>query len=628
MEKWKAIQWNKSFLAIAKELLKIIGLSVPFVAMDAMIRVLTMEVSYSQKTMVFPSILFSVSWILLFIFVSLNFKQRIGRCIYGLAFIIFFVVFLVNSVYFPYTGFFFSFNLLLMASEGSSYIMDTILHTNPIIFVIVGVIFAVGILAIVKFPKKEKNQIKKCGIVVLVFLIVHFITPIFYGSANSGLEWDTWRNPRNVYQNFNDSNKSIKVCGLYEYAIRDLYVTFLKTKEVENPEDIAFLDSEFENITLHEDNEYTGIFKGKNVIFLQLEGIDSWLLNQQDMPNLYGMLNNSIIFDNHYSYYNGGGSTFNSELAVNTGLITPISTVRNAYTFSSNTYKYSMPKIFRNLGYTVNAFHMNKGEYYSRRLNYQNWGYENYYGLLDEKEYNDITYELDRELILNESFYEKLFQQEEPFVHYLITYTPHTPYNTTKGKGLYLAKELYGEEVPELTEEETARLYVAETDNMVGLLLQALEENGLLDDTVIVAYADHYLYTLNDKTILENYKETENNLINYTPFFVWSNNMEQVVVDKVNSQIDILPTVLNLFGVKYREQYYIGNDIFDENYKGYVFFSDYSWYDGEIYVENGEVTNGKEVDSAYVEEMSVHINNLVQKNDSILIYNYFSKLRR
>ena len=104
--------------------------------------------------------------------------------------------------------------------------------------------------------------------------------------------------------------------------------------------------------------------------------------------------------------------------------------------------------------------------------------------------------------------------------------------------------------------------------------------------------------------------------------------MEQVVVDKVNSQIDILPTVLNLFGVKYREQYYIGNDIFDENYKGYVFFSDYSWYDGEIYVENGEVTNGKEVDSAYVEEMSVHINNLVQKNDSILIYNYFSKLRR
>lgn len=628
LEKLKEVQFNKETVVnVLKGILKAILLALPFILMDVFIRVLAMEVSYSQKAMILPSIVFTTIWILLFVLVSMNLKRTFGRIVYAVCFGVFFVVFLVNSVYFPYTGFFFSFNLLLLASEGSAYIMDTILSTNPLIFVIAAVILVLGIVLIVKFPKKEKNNFKSIIIIFVAFVIAHLFTPNLYGAANGDLEWDTWRNPRNVYQNFNDSNKSIKVCGLYEYAFRDFYMTFVKPKEAEDPEEIAFLEEIFAETTMHEENLYTGMFEGKNVIFLQLEGIDSWLLTEETMPNLYSLMGNGFVFENHYSYYNGGGSTFNSELAVNTGLITPISYIQNAYTFSSNMYTYSMPKLFREKGYSVNAFHMNKGEYYSRRLNYQNWGFENYYGLLDETTYDDISYELDRELILNESFYEKMFEQDGPFVHYLITYTPHTPYNSTSGKGLYLAKEIYGEEVPELSEEECARMYAAETDKMVGLLMEALEDNGLKDNTVIVAYADHYMYTLSDKTILEQYKITENNLINHTPFFIWSSDMDQIPVYKVNSQIDILPTVLNLFGISYEEEHFIGNDILDHDYEGYVFFSDYSWYDGNVYVENGEVINGAEADPAYVEEMNTHINELIQKNDLILKYDYFRRLK-
>ncbi len=610
---------------IIKELIRIFRVALPFILMDVVIRVFTLGVSYSRKAMLFPSVLFSVIWILLFVLISLSMKRKIGRIIYAICFGIFFIIFLVNIVYYPYTEFFFSFNLLLMASEGSSYVLDTIINTNPVIFGIAFVVLMVGLITIKKFPRKQGNHFKRAGIIAGLFVVLHMVTPLFYGGANSGLEWDTWRNPRNVYLNFNDSNKSIKVCGFYEYTIRDFYMTFLKPEEKPNPEHMEFLDSEFKDVTLHEENEYTGIFEGKNVIFLQLEGIDSWLLNKEDMPNLYGLLGNSIVFNNHYSYYNGGGSTFNSELAVNTGLITPISVVRNAYTFSSNKFTYSMPNIFKSMGYRVNAFHMNKGEYYSRRLNYQNWGYNSYNGLLDVENYDDISYELDRELILNETFYRKMFMQSRPFVHYLITYTPHTPYNTIEGKGYLLGQEKFGETVPLLSEEETARLYASETDNMVGLLMKALEDNDLLDNTVIVAYADHYLYTLSDKTILDQYKQTENNLINHTPFFIWSKDMERVNVNKVTSQIDILPTVLNLFGVQYQEEYYIGNDAFDKNHKGYVFFSDYSWYDGKIYVENGEIVNGVQADPKYVEQMNQHITELIQKNDYVLIYDYFRK---
>lgn len=614
---------------IPKEVIRILELALPFILMDVFIRILSLKVAYSQWRMILPSILFTAVWILFIVLVSLGLKDKIGRVVYTIGFGLFFIIFLVNCVYFPYTNFFFSFNLLLLAGEGSAYILDTILSTNPLIFLVAFGILFLAIRTIKRFPKREKGYWKWILLVIGVFTIVRLHIPNLYGRPNGALEWDTWRNPRNVYENFNDANKSMKVCGLFEYSMRDAYLTFFQAKEKEDPNEIAFLDKIFEHTTVHAENEYTGIFEGKNVIFLQLEGIDSWLLNEKDMPNLYKLLNNSMVFNKHYSYYNGGGSTFNSELAVNAGLITPISYIQNAYTFNMNYYTYSMPKLFQQLGYNVNAFHMNKGEYYSRRLNYQNWGYENYYGLLDESSYKDVSYELDRELILNKSFYNKMFHKSEPFVHYIITYTPHTPYNTLVGKGLYLAEEKYGVgAAPVLSEEETVRLYASETDKMIELLMKALEDNGLIDNTVIVAYADHYLYTLGDKTILDKYKNTSNNLINETPFFIWSNGMDKKVFNKVNSQVDILPTVLNLFGIKYEEEHFLGKDILDPNYNGYVFFSDYSWYDGNVYVEDGEAVSGTVKDESYILQMNMYINELIKKNDLILKYDYFRKIKR
>ena len=66
----------------------------------------------------------------------------------------------------------------------------------------------------------------------------------------------------------------------------------------------------------------------------------------------------------------------------------------------------------------------------------------------------------------------------------------------------------------------------------------------------------------------------------------------------------------------------------DESYKVYVFFSEYSWYDGNLYVENGEVTNGKKADKAYITSMNEHINRLVQKNDLTQKYDYFREVNK
>lgn len=607
----------------------------PFLLMDIIIRSFGNGTNLYKVWNIIPNF-FTITWACLFIGISLSLKSKIGKWVYLGVNILFLIMFLTNGIYYSTTHNFFDFILLESTSEGAPYMMDCIKNCNVWIYIWFVIIIFTIYIGFKKIPKKDNFNYKNVIIVVLVFLLIHLLLPNLYGSANSSLEWNTWQNPRNIYKNFNDANKSMSITGLYEYTIRNFYITFLQTEEEETSEDYEFLMEAF-SVNNNEVNKYTGIFKNKNLIFVQLEGIDDWLLTEKDMPTLYGMLNNSFVFQNHYSYYNGGGSTFNSEFAVNTGFITPLSYTQNAYSFNKNSFPYSMANMFKNQDYVVNAFHMNSGEYYSRQTNYTNWGYDKYYGLLDINDYKDKSYTLDRELINDVTFQEKMFSKDSKFVDYIITYSNHLPFTNTKG----VCKLLYdmemdlndtvdmGEESSstfvQLTEEECIRKQAHETDYMMELLLKKLTELNLIDDTVIVVFTDHYLYTVEDKTILDKYKNTSNNLINKTPFFIWQNNMKRTNIKEVTSQLNILPTTLNLFGINYNPNYYIGSDALSSNYKGIVFFSDYSWYDGNIYVDNGVIVNNKSSSQEYLDEKNYYIHYLTKKNDLALKYNVFKK---
>ena len=607
----------------------------PFLLMDIIIRSFGNGTNLYKVWNIIPN-LFTITWACLFIGISLSLKSKIGKWVYLGVNILFLIMFLTNGIYYSMTHNFFDFILLESTSEGAPYMMDCIKNCNIWIYIWFVIIIFTIYVGFRKIPKKDNFNYKNVIIVVLIFLLIHLLLPNLYGSANSSLEWNTWQNPRNIYKNFNDANKSMSITGLYEYTIRNFYITFLQTEEEETSEDYEFLMEAF-SVNNNEVNKYTGIFKNKNLIFVQLEGIDDWLLTEKDMPTLYGMLNNSFVFQNHYSYYNGGGSTFNSEFAVNTGFITPLSYTQNAYSFNKNSFPYSMANMFKNQDYVVNAFHMNSGEYYSRQTNYTNWGYDKYYGLLDINDYKDKSYTLDRELINDVTFQEKMFSKDSKFVDYIITYSNHLPFTNTKG----VCKLLYdmemdlddtvdmGEESSstfvQLTEEECIRKQAHETDYMMELLLKKLTELNLIDDTVIVVFTDHYLYTVEDKTILDKYKNTSNNLINKTPFFIWQNNMKRTNIKEVTSQLNILPTTLNLFGINYNPNYYIGSDALSSNYKGIVFFSDYSWYDGNIYVDNGVIANNKSSSQEYLDEKNYYIHYLTKKNDLALKYNVFKK---
>ncbi len=613
----------------------IILIALPFILIDLITRILGRKINFFSIGRLVPN-LFTLIWVFLMIGICLFLEKKKGKILYIFFFILSLALFITNNVYYSMTNSFFDFSLIMMAGEGSVYIIDAILNCNIWVYISCIIIIISFIFALKYFPSRKKTNLKNIIRVFFIFLIVHFIIPFLLGSPNNELTWSTWRNPRNIYINFNDNNKSMTITGIYEYSIRNFYITFIKAKKSSNEEEVLFLGEVYNNTEDNYSNKYTGKYKDKNLIILQLEGTDNWLITKEDTPTLYKMMNSGINFTNHYSYYNGGGSTFNSEFAVNTGFITPLSYTQNAYTFNKNYFPYSLANLFKKEEYAVNAFHMNTSEYYSRGTNYKNWGYDNYYGLIDLGTYKDDSYTLDRELILNDTFREKMFN-ENKFVDYIITYSGHMPFTTEKGlcKSLItedLLKEQGIEELskdqvlPNLTEEECARRQAKETDYMVELLINTLQEKMLLDDTVIVVFTDHYLYTLSDQTILDKYKETDNNLINHTPFFIWSNNIEKTKITEVTSQLNILPTLINLFGLEYHPNYYIGTDALDSNYNGYVFFSDYSWYDGNVYVDGGIVTNNKIIDPLSLEDKNYYINYIIRKNDLTLKYNYFKTI--
>ena len=621
-------------------------LSLPLVLLYIFGTILCLKVPYGFKSYYAP-ILFTISYIILFVGVSTNIKKPFGKLLYILINFVFIIMYFANGVYFSLTKNVFDFSLTESASEGAPYIVDTILKCNISIFIFTAIIIAGFVYALRHFPKNEESSAKGALTCILIFLVMNLLTPYTLGRENNELTWSSWRNARNIYNAYNDSNKSMKISGIFEYTVRNFYLTFLRTEEEENEEDNEFLVESHEEIEKN-NNKYTGVLNGKNLIIIQLEGMDNWIINENDTPTIYKMMNESINFDNHFSFYNGGGSTFNSEFAINTGYITPFSYNKNAYSFNKNSFPYSLANLFKNEGYKVNAFHMNSGEYYSRKINYKNWGYDNYYGLKDLGTYEDASYELDRELILNEDFNTLMFPEDTKFVDYIITYSGHLPFTNTKGvcKMLYeedKAKESENNEVSnvanneeqtteeteddfvEMTEEECIRKQNKETDYMMSLLLEKLEEKELINDTAIVVITDHYLYTISDLSIIARYKETSNNMINETPFFIWSKNLSKNNIKEVTTQLNVLPTILNLYGIKYNPNNYIAEDALDSNYKGLAFFSDYSWYDGKTYFDSTFDMDGNNINKEDIENKNYKVSYLARKNDLTLKFNYFNR---
>lgn len=388
------------------------------------------------------------------------------------------------------------------------------------------------------------------------------------------------------------------------------------------------LNNYFINRNITPKNEYTGIFEGKNLIVILMESTNEIFINEKEYPTLYKLYTEGFSFRNNYSPRNNC-STGNNEMTSMTSLFT-INNTCTANTYKKNVYPEAIFNIFNNKGYTTSSYHDYAEYYYARRTIHPNMGSMAYRNVTELKIPWSSVYEewpSDTELVEKATPY---FINEEHFMAYLTTVTPHQPYTVSSEMGNKHLEEFSGYDYSINTKRYMSKL--KELDAALKLLLEKLEAAGKLDDTVIAIFADHYPYGLTTKQINQvlPYDVTVNNEVDRTPMVIYNSATPGKTITKYTSIIDLLPTLLNMFNMDYDPRLYLGTDIFSNNH-GRTVFADGSWQDDKGYFS---ATKGnfipKDSENTYTSEELLAINseiNTRQKMSALAIKNdYFNYL--
>ncbi len=354
---------------------------------------------------------------------------------------------------------------------------------------------------------------------------------------------------------------------------------------------VAWLASYMNTVKPTKKNDYTGMFNGYNVVFLSLEAFSGAAISKELTPTLYKLSNECFVFNNFYTplYY---GSTNAGECQNLLGLYpkqgSPMS-LQESGRLGTNCY-FSLGPQLSKLGYHNIGFH-NGWEMYDRAETMWNLGYSDWYylanGLKAEKTASGNYKWPQRDTFMIENTLDMYVNDSVPFNAYYMTISGHTPYSWS-----WVALQ-YKDELADYDWSSTTKAYVAtvmEVDRALAALLKGLEEAGQLDRTLIVAVADHIPYTgveiLGELTgnnygtsdmarnCNERYLDTE---VYRNTLIMWTGSMkEKVEINKVCTQVDILPTVLNLLGLEYDSRMLPGTDMLSSD-PGLVIFYSKSW---------------------------------------------------
>lgn len=355
-------------------------------------------------------------------------------------------------------------------------------------------------------------------------------------------------------------------------------------------EDVSWLANYFSSASPTRKNEYTGMFKGYNVIQLVIEGFSGYAIDPELTPTLYKLANEGFVFNNYYTalHYT---STSNGECQTLLGLYpkngNPI-TMKRTGVLGTNAY-FSLAQQLGREGYQVLGYHGNY-DMYGRQASHTNLGYTwKQFGTgldVDTTSSGEIAWPA-RDTQVIENSVDDYINSDQPFHVYYLTISGHMPYSNNRIVQPYL------DQVRALPYSQTTQNYMAtvmEVDRALELLLQKLEEAGKLDKTLIIATGDHIPYSnagvleeLSGRTFgsskdLEALNESAIDFDVYkNTLILWSASMEEPVqVDKPCCQVDILPTVSNLLGLEYDSRMLSGRDILSDS-EGLVIFTSRSW---------------------------------------------------
>lgn len=563
---------------------------------------------------------FTLSWIFLIFFVCLFIlPKRVGKITYCVISGAFIVLALSQYIYFGIFNQFFWIKSIALLGEGSEYLGYAFKYVDLRLLFCTVLSAAFLVIAALKWKKPDLKS-KKIWLFALIpvfsiFLLNTYMQPELFNDSQD--DWDSWRKPRVVYKQFSDSNKSLCACGFYQFTFRDIFKTVFSSGKYSD-EDYERASNYFSSQKNPSQNEYSSLLEGKNLIAVMLEGVDTWMLDERYTPTICYMMKNGISFTQYYAPTFGTGHTLNSEFAFNTGFFNPITSV-SAVNFCSNRFPYSLAHLFKAKGYTANSFHYNNSEFYNRGIMHNSFGFSAYNSFSDFGMPVTVS-QADSNILKNDDIYKKM-TEAQPFYDFVITYSGHVPYTYNDAK-LSVAKQNHPSLIdPSMNEEKNNCLILAaDTDDFFKQLLERLEKDGLSDNTVILAFTDHYAYGFSDQELLKEYKNGD--IIYRVPAFIYSPSLKAEEISKPMMTVDFLPTLINLFGLE-NDGFYIGGDILDKSREGFVYFGNAAWLDEKMYY----VPSDKEPEEnlkEYIQKNNKRVKESFEINDITITGDYFA----
>lgn len=562
-----------------------------------------------------------------------------GRIVFGVTYFLFAAYTAVQ------TGYYNLFNQMMWitefryASEGSEFFSVLLQYPLHWWLLLVGSL-VLGAVIVWKFPRRVR-QWQRTTIAALVAasaVIGAMLLPeaVFVHDRQvqyAGSDYGRAQSAEAAYTNMFNAHRLYKVCGVYQTAVKDVYrdmiYPLLPGYASAKAEAVKEVDSYFAQRGEKQENEMTGIFRGKNVVFVLMESMDDWALGEHT-PTINRLMEEGIDFTDFYTPPYGGVRTFNTEFCANTGSFLS-SQGGYAFDYVTNDYRQSLACLLTQQGYSAKVYHYNTPDFYSRGVFSPAMGYEEYVSYEDyvtEATKRDL-YD-DQFLFNNEQVSESFFREGQK-LNFIITRSAHLSYKYNEVLsywGLQKYPEYRG--MTGHQEEDCMYLKARLVDDMFARLLEELEAHGELENTVIVAFTDHYTYGVNDvELVLERSGVDDMLLLEKTPCFIWSADGPAVKVVKTLNTSDLLPTVLNLMGIE-SPYSYLGQDAFDDRYEGYALFPNGSWVsNGVAYNVSNDRTmvleDGAAATKELVARMSQTLSRYVYINNLILETDYYSQ---
>lgn len=591
-----------------------------------------------------------------------------NRFTYYLIFdIIFMALCMINSIYYTFYTSFASVSMLSLtqyiASVGDA-VVENVLQPKDLIYILGPIILIITHLKLkkgnyykkieVRSERKRKTIKTLIAGACLVVLFTVMLSPLdisrFVKQWNR--EYVVMKFGIYVYQ-LNDIISSVqpKINSLFGYdkAMKEFKEYFADVKKSPN-------------------NKYTNIFKDKNVLVIHAESIQNNLFdlqfNGQDVvPNLKKIASEGMYFSNFYPQVSVGTSS-DSELTFTTSLM-PTQSGTAFVSYFDRTYN-SIPKLMNDKGYFTFSMHANTADFWNRRAMYEHLGYKKFYSKADYEVTSDniVGLGLSDKEFFKQSMpkLKKINEKYDKWYGLMIMLSNHTPFSDVEHYGDYevnIKEEVTKEDG---TVEEVIHPYMEGkklgnyfksahyADQAIGELFQELEENQLLDDTVVIIYGDHdarlsrsdydYMYNYSTETDSKldkddpNYKEYDSyqyELGRKVPFIIWTKDMAgsdlNMEVKDVMGMYDVMPTLGNMFG--FYNKYQLGHDIFDINSNNIVIFPTGNWVTNKVYY-NSQKEEYLSLDGSAISEEEITKNNqyttkVLNISNNIIVYNLLEK---